>query len=356
MQITHVEVIPVELRLRLPFRAAYRSEDATEHAAAVFVRLETQQGDVAWGCAAFDTALTGETLDSVTAACRACADRARDLNPLNTEYALAELSALTSDTPAALCAFDIAFHDLLGLAAGMPLYRLLGGYRDRIQTSVAIGLGTVQETVEMAHDRVRQGFRILKLKGGLNPEEDVRRARAVHDAFPNCILRLDADGGYSIREALDVAQALAGRLEMLEQPISPAEGVEALRQVTLQSKIPILASQSVIGTASALNIASRKAASGISIKLATCGGIACARQMDAIARAAQMTTMVGSLSEPALLIAAGLAFALSSPAVHYGDLDGHFDLENDPTRARFVVQDGWLIATDVPGLGCMVNL
>jgi len=356
MQITHVEVIPVELPLRLPFRTAYHSEDAVERAEAVFVRIETQQGDVAWGCAAFDTALTGETLDSVTRACRACADRARDLNPLNTEYALAELSALTQNTPSALCAFDIAFHDLLGLATGQPLHRLLGGFRDRIQTSVSVGLGTVQETVEMARDRVRQGFRILKIKGGMEAEEDVRRVRAVNDALPNCILRLDADGGYSIREALDVARALAGRLEMLEQPIAPTEGVEALRQLTAQSKTPILASQSVVGPASALDLASHRAAHGINIKLATCGGIACARRVDAIARAAQMTTMVGSLSEPALLIAAGLAFALSSPAVRYGDLDGHFDLENDPTDARFVVEDGWLIATDVPGLGCSVEL
>lgn len=356
MQITHVEVIPVEMSLRLPFRTAYHGEDAIECAAAVFVRIETRQGDVAWGCAAFETDLTGETLNSVTRACRACADRARDLNPLNTEYALAELSALTQNTPSALCAFDIAFHDLLGLASGQPLHRLLGGFRDRIQTSVSVGLGTVQETVEMARDRVRQGFRILKIKGGLDSEEDVRRARAVHDACPACTLRLDADGGYSVREALDVARVLAGRLEMLEQPIAPAEGVEALRQLTMQSKTPILASQSVVGPESALDIASRKAAHGISIKLATCGGIACARRMDAIARAAQMMTMVGSLSEPALLIAAGLAFALSSPAVRYGDLDGHFDLVNDPTVARFIVKDGWLIATDVPGLGCVVNL
>jgi L-alanine-DL-glutamate epimerase-like enolase superfamily enzyme len=356
MQITHVEVIPVKMRLRLPFRTAYHSEDAVEHVDAVFVRIETRQGDIAWGCAAFDPVLTGETGDSVTRACRACADRARDLNPLNTEYALAELSALTQNAPSALCAFDIAFYDLLGLATGQPLHRLLGGFRDRIQTSVSVGLGTVQETVEMARDRVRQGFRILKIKGGLDPEEDVRRACAVHDACPTCILRLDADGGYNVREALDVARALASRLEMLEQPIAPAEGIEALRELTMQSKTPILASQSVVGPASALDIASRKAAHGISIKLATCGGIACARRMDAIARAAQMTTMVGSLSEPALLIAAGLAFALSSPAVRYGDLDGHFDLENDPTSARFIVQDGWLIATDVPGLGCTIAL
>ena len=54
----------------------------------------------------------------------------------DTEFALAELAPLTEDTPSARCAFDIAFYDLLGLAAGLPLHRLLGGYRHRIQTSI----------------------------------------------------------------------------------------------------------------------------------------------------------------------------------------------------------------------------
>ena len=59
---------------------------------------------------------------------------------------------------------------------------------------------------------------------------------------------------------------------------------------------------------------------------------------------------------PALSIAAGLSFALSSPNVRYSDLDGHFDLIDDPSQPRFILQDGWLIASDVPGLGCTVNL
>jgi L-alanine-DL-glutamate epimerase-like enolase superfamily enzyme len=116
-----------------------------------------------------------------------------------------------------------------------------------------------------------------------------------------------------------------------------------------------LADQSVVGPSSALEIAGQHAADGISIKLATCGGLRCARQMDAIARAAHISTMVGCVHEPALLIAAELAFALSSPSVQYGDLDGHFDLIDDPTRERFTFADGWLIASDVPGLGCTVD-
>jgi L-alanine-DL-glutamate epimerase-like enolase superfamily enzyme len=78
--------------------------------------------------------------------------------------------------------------------------------------------------------------------------------------------------------------------------------------------------------------------------------------VDAIARAARMATMVGCVNEPALLIAAGLGFALSSPNVRYADLDGHFDLVGDPTLPAFRFEEGWLVAADVPGLGCTVEL
>jgi L-alanine-DL-glutamate epimerase-like enolase superfamily enzyme len=353
MQITHVEVVPVELKLRQSYQTAY--PDPVDRAAAVFIRIETRQGDMAWGCAAFNPAISGETLEEVTRVCQICADRAIDLNPLNTEFALAELAELTKGTPSVQCAFDIAFYDLLGLAAGMPLHRLLGGFRSRIQTSITIGIASNRETVEQAQERAQQGFRILKLKGGLNPDEDVRRVKAVRDALPNLTLRLDADQGYTVQQALDVARVLGDSLEMLEQP-TPAADLEALHEVTQHSRVPILADESLMGPPSALEIASRRAAHGLSVKLATCGGLRCARQVDAIARAAHMSTMVGCMHEPALLIAAGLGLALSSPNVRYGDLDGHFDLLDDPTVPGFLFGDGWLISTDVPGLGCTVEL
>jgi L-alanine-DL-glutamate epimerase-like enolase superfamily enzyme len=302
-----------------------------------------------------DPATSQQSLEEVAHICRECADRARDLNPLNLELALAELTAVSAESPAARCAFDLAFHDLFGLATGHPLHRLLGGFRDRIQTSITIDVHPVDDTVQLAQDRARQGFRILKIKGGQSPAQDVERIKAVHRALPNITLRLDVNGRYSIEQALEVARSLEGRLEMLEQPTSPQD-LNALRQVTQYSPVPILADESVGEPASALEISSRKAAHALSIKLATCGGLHCGRQIDTIARAAHMATMVGCTREPALLIAAGLMLALSSPNVRYGDLDGHIDLINDPTQAGFHLEEGWLIATDVPGLGCTVDL
>jgi len=353
MQIIKVEVIPVELKLRHPVRIS--SSVHLERVTAVYLRIETHEGINAWGCTVAHPDLTGEKPDHLIQTCQAGADKAVSLHPTNIEYSLSELSTVVSESPAALCAFDLAFHDLLGLAAGMPLYRLLGGYRNRIQTSVTIPVSTLQESVEIAQQRAIQGFRMFKVKGGLDPQEDVERVRAIHRALPQHLLRLDADGGYSISQALDVARALKDELQMLEQP-TQEEDIEGLRQVKQNSPIPILADQSLTGPASALQLAASQSAHGLCIKLATCGGLRCAQQIDAIARAAQISTMVSCVIEPALLIAAGLSFALSSPNVRYADLDGHLDLEDDPTIPGFKLEDGWLVASDVPGLGCTVEI
>jgi L-alanine-DL-glutamate epimerase-like enolase superfamily enzyme len=353
MQITKAEVTPVELKLKQPVQMAGLPE--IKAVTAIFVRLETRQGQSAWGCTVAHPQLTGEQPRDVLRACQACAARVPDLHPLNIEYTLAELNGLVKGAPTALCAFDLALHDLLALAADMPLYRLLGGYRDRIQTSITVPLAPVRESVEMAEQRAAWGFRILKIKGGQDPDLDVERVKAIRRALPELKLRLDADGGYSVQQALDVARALREAVEMLEQP-TPPDDLEALRQVSQHSPLPVLADQSACGPARALEIAANHSATGLSVKLVSCGGLRGARQVDSIARAAHLSTMVSCLIEPALLIAAGLSFALSSPNVHFGDLDGHLYLADDPSLPGFVLQDGWLIASEVPGLGYSVRL
>ncbi len=353
MQITKAEVIPVELQLTKPTRMAGAPD--IRQVTAVFVRLETRQGQSGWGCTVAHPDMTGEKPQTVIRDCQECANLAPDLHPINIEYSLDELTRRARASASVLCALDLAFHDLLCQAAGMPLYRILGGYRSRIQTSATVPIGPVAESVDLAEQRASHGFRMLKIKGGLDPDEDVKRVQAIHQALPNHILRLDADAGYTVQQALDVARALENILEMLEQP-TPAGDLAALRQVKELSPVPILADQSVKGPASALELATQRAADGLTIKLATCGGLRCARQVDAIARAARMATMVGCYVEPALLIAAGLGLALSSPNVRYGDLDGYLDLGNDPSQAGFTLQDGWLVASEITGLGYTVEL
>jgi L-Ala-D/L-Glu epimerase len=254
-----------------------------------------------------------------------------------------------------MCAFDLALHDLLGLAVNLPLYRIMGGYRNRIQTSITIPIAPVKESVDMAIKNASLGFRMLKIKGGIDPEEDVRRVQAIQQALPNLTLRLDADGGYSIKDALDVARVLKDDIQMLEQPTASGD-LDSLRKVKELSPVPVLADQSMRDSASALDLAAHQIVDGISIKLAACGGLQNGRQVDSIARAAQISTMVSCFIEPSLLVAAGLSLALSIPNVHFADLDGNLDLLNDPSKGGFQLEDGWLVASEEPGLGTRVQL
>lgn len=351
MQITKVDVLPVELKLHQAIRlGAAEIESVT----AIFVRFETQQGEIAWGCTASHPDLTGDEPEEVLRICRDCAALVPDLHPTNIEYSLSKLMPLVEAAPSALCAFDLAFHDLLGKFANLPLYKILGGYRNRIQTSVTIPIASIRETVEMAERQASLGFRVIKLKGGLDADEDVQKVRAVQRALPELTLRLDADGGYDPQTALEVTRTLEGKLEMLEQP-TPPEDLAGLAQVTRQSPVPILADQSVKGPESALAIAAERCSTGLSVKLATCGGIRPAREIVTLTRIAKLTTMISCVIEPSLLIAAGLSVALSSPSVQYGDLDGHLDLLHDPSTPSFQLQDGYLIASEQPGLGCAVE-
>lgn len=353
MQITKAEVTPINLQLQQPIRMADLPE--IDGITVIFVSLELSSGQCAWGCTVAHQDLTGDDPEQVLKVCQDCADLAPDLHPTNIEYSLDQLGPLVAEAPTAMCAFDLAFHDLLGLASGLPLYRLLGGYRNTIQTSATVPTGSVEEGVSIARDKAKMGFRMLKIKGGFDPEEDVRRVRGIHRSLPQHILRLDPDGAYSVQSAIDVARALEGKIEMLEQP-TPADDLESLCLVKEQSPVPILADQSVKGPASVLKMAAENITDGISVKMVTCGGLRCAEQIDAIARAAQMATMVSCLIEPALLISAGLSFALSSPNVQYADLDGYLELIDDPCLPGFQLEDGWLTASEVPGLGCTVDL
>ncbi len=353
MQLKRAEVFPVDLALNRPIQMA--GIPAISEVTVVFVRLETQKGESAWGVTIAHPDLNGEQPAHVLKACLECAAQVPDLHPTNIEFSLMELIPTSGGSLAALCAFDLAFHDLLGLATGLPLYRLLGGYRNKIQTSVTIPIGPIDETVETACLRASQGYRMLKIKGGLDPDLDVQRVRSVHRALPDHYLRLDADGGYSVQNALDVARALKDRLQLLEQP-TPAEDFFGLEEVAASSPIPVLADQSISDPESALSLAAHHKVPGMCIKLVCSGGFRQARQVDSIARAANMFTMVSCLIEPGLLISAGLSLALSSPNIRYCDLDGHLDLADDPSQAGFTLENGWLQASERPGLGCTVNL
>jgi L-alanine-DL-glutamate epimerase-like enolase superfamily enzyme len=350
MKITDIRAWPVSMRLTEPYSIAYETIHETTN---IFLRVETNQGIVGHGCAAPDEQVTGENSEGVLKSLSdVVAPSIMGSDPLRPVMLLEKLRPLLTLQPSALAAADMALYDILGKTAQLPLWKLLGGYRNRIRTSVTIGILPLQETVERARAWVKQGFKSLKLKGGSDVESDIERVLKVREAVGKVIeLRFDANQGFSVEDSLKFVEGTRrARLELIEQP-TPKGQPDLLGRVTDNVSIPVMADESLMTLRDAFRIARHGLADMVNVKLMKVGGITTALQINAVARSAGLEVMVGCMDEAALAIAAGLHFALARPNVVYADLDGHLGLEGDPTQGAVILRKGTLFPTNKPGLG-----
>ena len=350
MIITRLEAWPVTMRLAQPYTIAYETIEAATN---VFLRVETNAGVIGFGCAAPDLPVTGETAETVLPALRGVAEPLlRGEDPLRWALLMERLKGQLSAQPSARAAVDMALFDILGKSGGVPVSKILGGFREGILTSVTIGIVPVEGTVREALAYAARGFKCLKLKGGRDVETDIARVLAVRAAVGADIgLRFDANQGYTVEQAVRfVQETRSARLEILEQP-TPRGEPELLGRVTHIVPIPVMADESLTTPREAFRLAREELVDMVNIKLMKVGGISEALHIDSVAAAAGLEAMVSCMDEAGLAIAAGLHFALARPNVVCADLDGHLDLIGDPSRDAVIVRDGMLYPTGRPGLG-----
>lgn len=350
MKITQLEAWPVTMKLAEPYTIAYETISSVTN---VFLRVETSTGLVGYGCAAPDGEVTGENARMVMDACNNWISPSfKGSDPLRPIMLMERIRPYLNTQPSALAMADMALFDILGKAANLPLFKLLGGYRNRIRTSVTIGILPVEETVEKALEFTRQGFRALKIKGGIDVEDDIERLTRVREEVGKKIeLRFDANQGYSEIDILKfVSNIRAVGLELIEQPTHRKKD-QLLGRVTQQVSLPIMADESLMNLKDAFRLARKELVDMINIKLMKVGGIDEALKINAVSRAADLDVMVGCMDESAFAIAAGLHFALARPTVRYADLDGHIGLKGDPAADAVCLNKGILYPTGLPGIG-----
>lgn len=350
MRILRVEVERLPLELVEPYTIAYETVSEANN---VVLRIVTDSPHVGLGIAAPEASVTGETLLACEAALRdVAAPMLIGEDALRRTWHVERLAEVLAGLPAARAAIDQALYDLLGKAAGLPAWRLLGGYRTHIATSVTLFITPTDEAVARAQAFVGRGFRALKLKGGEDVDADIERVHAVRAAVgPGIELRYDANQGYTVGDATRFFAGVKDvGLTLIEQP-TPARELEAMRAVVRRVPAPIMADESVHSPTDAFHFARNDAMDMVNLKLPKVGGLDAALLMNGMARAAGLEVMVGCMDEAELSIAAGLAFALSRRNVEMADLDGHLDFVGDPTRGCVTLSEGCLWPSDEAGFG-----
>jgi L-alanine-DL-glutamate epimerase-like enolase superfamily enzyme len=349
MKITQISYERLELQLSEPYTIAY---ETISRATNFILKIETDTDLVGYGCAAPDPIVTEEVPNEVEEAIRnTIVPFLSKKNPFYYARIIEELSLILKGKSSALAMVDMALLDLVAKKCDVPLYQFLGGYRDRIATSITIGILSVDETLRVAKQYVDMGFFILKVKGGLNFEEDIEKMLRLKEVFPKVILRFDGNQGYTVADSVAFVKATKrARIEIFEQPTKVGSD-HNMGLVTQGTDIPVMADESLKTLKDVFRLARNERIDMINIKLQKVGGILEGMHINSVAKSAKLEAMVGCIDECSLGIAAGLHFALSRPNMQYADLDGHLDMVDDPFRGIFKIEKGIMYPSEFSGLG-----
>ncbi|RKU31403.1 dipeptide epimerase [Candidatus Poribacteria bacterium] len=254
------------------------------------------------------------------------------------------MSKIEQDLPdnyAAKSVIDMALHDRFGKKMGAPLYKLWGlNPKKTPNTSYTIGLDEPNIMVEKVY--AAEEYPILKVKLGNQDDFDIlTNIRRI----TNKPIYVDVNTAWSPQEAVEKIKKLSDfGVELVEQPTT-AEDIDGLKYIRDNSKLPIIADESVKRAEDIPKIAD--AVDGINIKLVKCGGLLEAIRMIHVARVHGLLVMIGCMIESSIGITAA---AHLTPLVDYADLDGNLLIKNDPYKG-VTLQNGKLILPNCPGIG-----
>jgi D-arabinonate dehydratase len=190
----------------------------------------------------------------------------------------------------AIAAVDNALWDLLGKIYNVPLYKLLGGFRDKVPI-IAIGgyykagKGQDQLNDEMMHYR-EIGMAGVKFKvGRLSVAEDIRRVSRVREVVgDDFIIACDANQAWKPQQAIEFCrEAEALKLRWIEEPVRWYDQLEGLRMVRDSTSIPVNAGQGEITAFGCRDLIVEKCVDILNVDVTIAGGVTEWRRIAAMA-------------------------------------------------------------------------
>jgi L-alanine-DL-glutamate epimerase-like enolase superfamily enzyme len=357
MKITTIDCIPVRVPIQ-PEVAIRTKRGAHFVSPFLLVRVHTDEGIYGVGEASCTPRWSGE--DQVTAAhfIRTILGPAlAGQDPRDIERLSAVMRSALTGHAFTKAALEMAFWDILGKSAGEPLYRLLGGaVREFVPTKWSISGVEADHAAGIARWALEQGFTTMKVKVGIDPEQDVARVRAVREAVgPRIRLGVDANGAWHPALAVTMIRRLSEfGIYFAEQPVPPGD-VEWMADVRRQVAVPILADESVYSPQDALALVRARAADAMSLYIGKSAGIGPARKIAAIAESALWGCTIGSNLELGVGSAAMIHVAIATIGVTAEELPcdiiGPLYYTDDVLAEPLRISGGKALRIDRPGLG-----
>lgn len=282
------------------------------------------------------------------------------LNPLQREDVAHRLRPRVFPlSPGAMAVIDIALWDLIGQVAGLPVWQLLGGARDRILSYGSTPLlADVPSYLDFVDELIGQGYRAIKFHSWCDPLRDLELVRAVRKHHPgnDIAFMLDVENNYDRASALRVARELEELdFTWFEAPL-PDHDIEGYCELTRRVRVPILPSGNwVQDLPSFANGLQKRAWTAARTDATICGGITTAQKVMAMAQAAGMQCEIMCWGFT-LISAANLHLMLGCPNATYYEQPVPYEAYeygmNDVLRTG---EDGYVRAPSGPGLGVGVD-
>ncbi|KMY54173.1 mandelate racemase [Bacillus sp. FJAT-27231] len=322
MYINKLKVSIEKLPLVKPFKTALRTAQDIDN---IFVMLELENGVIGMGAAAPTVAITGDSTEGIAGVIEhviAPQLIGQKITQLNLLSQLIQQSCVGNTS--AKAAVEIAVYDAACRYWKIPLFELLGGQTNQLRNDMTVSIGDKEEMVSDALKIIEDGFSILKIKAGKDWEKDVERISAIREAVGDkIVLRIDANQGWSVSQAIQIIRELEDRklnIELVEQPVK-AYNIAGLKEIKRSVRTPIMADESLFSPIDAMKLLSEQAVDYLNIKLMKTGGIRRALQIADMAEAAEVECMIGSMMESIVSVSAAIHLAAAHPNITKIDLD-----------------------------------
>ncbi len=255
----------------------------------------------------------------------------------------------------ALAGIEMAMWDLLGQVAGLPVSDLFGGaLADRIPVFAYLQQADPDAMATEAAEAIHNGYRAVYFKVGMDTEREVRQVAAVRRGIGSTALRIDANGAWSVGQAIAVLRRLAPfDLDFVEQPVM---GLDGLREVRAATGIRVAANESAWTESEVLAVICRQAADVIVTGPQNTGGLLSFRRAAALAELAGLPVCRHSHGELGIGTAAALHVLASCPNLDAGNQSYHGILSDDVIVGGLpTAEDGCLRVPRGPGLGVQLD-